>query len=210
MDKIVEKLAELRVALMQKDLGIGTLEKLSAETKKTFDLAIERVAVNIDFREEVKKRKVQLRQWRVSVFRSFFPLRLRTILSVPFIYGTAIPILLFHLGLEIYHQVCFRLYGIPLVKRKDYFIYDRQLLPYLNWFEKMNCFYCSYYNNLIRYAMEIGARTERYWCPIKYARRMASTHSQYAKFAEYLDAEDFRKKWKELRNFSDLKEADKK
>ena len=119
-----------------------------------------------------------------------------------------IPGLFFHLGLEIYHQVCFRLYGIPRVKPGDYFIYNRRLLPYLNWIEKLNCFYCSYFNNLLQYAIEISGRTERYWCPIKYATKINQTHSQYDKFVDYLDAENFRGKWQNLRDFSDIEQVD--
>ena len=126
---------------------------------------------------------------------------------MPFIYGMIVPMLFLHICLEIYHQVCFRIYGIPCVRPSEYFINDRQLLPYLNWFEKIHCVYCSYYNNLIQYAAEIGGRTERYWCPIKYSRRLKHTHSQYKLFVDYLDAENFRTKAKGLRDFSDMDSA---
>lgn len=132
------------------------------------------------------------------------PIKVRYVLSIPFIYGIAVPAIIWHLGLEIYHQVCFRLYGIPLVKAGDYFIYDRQLLSWLNWWEKIHCIYCSYVNNLIRYSAEIGGRTERYWCPIKYYRRLNHAHSQYAKFVEGKSIKQLRKHWEELRDFSDL------
>ena len=35
-----------------------------------------------------------------------------------------------------------------------------------------NCTYCSYGNGLLAYACETASRTERYWCPIKHARRI--------------------------------------
>ena len=120
-----------------------------------------------------------------------------------------VPVIALHLAIEIYHQICFRLYGIPLVNSREYFIYDRQLLPYLNWWEKINCFYCSYVNNFFRYCVEIGGRTERYWCPIKYSKRVSHTHSQYSKFVDYLDAKNFHEKWSELRNFSDIQPKEK-
>jgi len=126
------------------------------------------------------------------------------LISSPVIYGMFIPILFFHICLEIYHQFCFRLYGIPLVKGEEYFVYDRQLWPYLNWLEKLNCLYCSYYNNLTQYAVEIGARTERYWCPIKYVNRVKHSHSYYSKFIDSCDIKDFRGKWKDLKDFSDV------
>jgi hypothetical protein len=62
----------------------------------------------------------------------------------------------------------------------------------------------------LQYAVEIAGRTERFWCPIKYATRVPKTHSQYNKFVDYLDAENFREKWKELRDFSDIKLAEEK
>lgn len=127
---------------------------------------------------------------------------------MPFIYGIAIPIFIFHISLEIYQQVCFRIYRIPRVKYKDYFIYDRHLLPYLNWLEKINCVYCSYAGNVMRFGMEIAGRTERFWCPIKYAHRVENIHSQYPKFVDYLDAKDFRDKWQELRDFSDIEKEE--
>ena len=128
----------------------------------------------------------------------------RHLASMPFIYGMVLPVLLLDIGLEIYHHACFRLYRIPLVCRSEYFIYDRQFMERLNIVEKVNCFYCSYVNNLFAYACEIAGRTERYWCPIKYERRLNRMHSQYAKFMEADDADSYKAKWKALREFSDL------
>lgn len=136
--------------------------------------------------------------------KSFMSARTRYLLSAPFIYFMSVPMVLFHISIEIYHQVCFRLYGIPLVRSEKYFVYDRQLLPQLNWKEKINCYYCSYANNLFRYASEIGGRTERYWCPIKYHKKISQPHSQYEKFMENREAGNFREKWEELRDFSDI------
>lgn len=133
-----------------------------------------------------------------------FPINWKYILSMPFIYGMLVPASIWHIFIEIYHQICFRLYGIPRVNPKEYFLYDRQLLSWLNKWEKINCIYCSYINNLIRYSAEIGGRTERYWCPIKYYRRVKNAHSQYAKFVGAQNPKVFRKQWKELRDFSDM------
>ena len=123
---------------------------------------------------------------------------------MPFIYGMIVPALFLHLTAEIYQQICFRLYDIPRIRAREYFFFDRALLPYLNWLEKVNCVYCSYVNNLFQFVVEIAGRTERYWCPIKYANRLRRTHSQYELFTDFLDAETFREKWKNLRDFSDI------
>jgi hypothetical protein len=45
----------------------------------------------------------------------------------------------------------------------------------------------------VAYASEIPARTERYWCPIKHASKAISAHQHYIGFADFGDAEAFRK-----------------
>lgn len=192
-----------------KEIGANTLERLSDEVSRAFSNAIESVAGKKNLMKEIELRREKLKSWRIGVLKTVWPINFKYLFSVPFIYGMFFPTVFFSICLEIYHQVCFRIYGIPLVNKKQFFVYDRQLLPYLNWLEKFNCLYCSYVNNVVRYAVEIGGRTERFWCPIKYARRVENTHSQYHKFAGYLDAENFRKRWQGLRDFSDLEEKKK-
>ena len=123
---------------------------------------------------------------------------------MPFIYMMIVPAIIMHFMAEIYHQICFRLYGIPRVSAKEYFIFDRKKLPYLNWFEKFNCFYCSYFNGLSAYVKEIAGRTERYWCPIKHAIHNPDPHHQYKYFVDYTDGEGLRKEWPELRKFTEF------
>lgn len=185
-------------------ISLDALEKLNVETKRAFEDSIKYLAERRDMLKKIDVHRDYLKLWHHNGKRIVLPINWRYILSAPFIYGMVAPALVWNVGLEIYHQVCFRLYGIPLVKAKEYFIYDRQLLSYLNWWEKINCYYCSYVNNLIRYSSEIGGRTERYWCPIKYARRMNNTHSQYAKFINIESQEQFREEWSKLRDFSDM------
>ena len=204
-EELSRRLKEIQDNLASnKELGIKKLEQLNEEVKKSFDKAISSLDFNINILQELKTKRESLRQWKISSLKTIFPINFKYLLSAPFIYGMIIPGVIFHLGLEIYHQVCFRLYGIPRVKPSDYFIYNRRLLPYLNWLEKLNCIYCSYFNNLLQYAVEIAGRTERYWCPIKYANRINAKHSQYDTFVDYLDAKNFREKWQDLRDFSDL------
>ncbi|OIO18871.1 MAG: hypothetical protein AUJ37_04580 [Candidatus Magasanikbacteria bacterium CG1_02_41_34] len=187
-----------------KDLEIKKLSELGDDVFAAFDRAMQAVNAKTNIFTELKKKRGQLKTWKISFLESFFPISVPHLISMPFIYGMIIPAILFHIGLEIYHRVAFRLYNIPLVRARYYFVYDRQRLPYLNWFEKFNCLYCSYFNNLMRFATEIAGRTERYWCPIKHAARIQKSHSQYNTFVEYLDAADFREKWESLRDFSDL------
>ena len=65
------------------------------------------------------------------------------------------------------------------MRRRDYFVFDRHHLAYLNAIEKLNCAYCSYANGLVAYVREIAGRTEQFWCPIKHARRAIGAHAHY-------------------------------
>lgn len=115
---------------------------------------------------------------------------LRLLLSVPFIYPMIIPFIFLHICLEIYHQVCFPLYGIPKVNLKDHMRMDRQKLEYLNVLEKMNCYYCGYANGLIKYTKAILSETEKMWCPIKSQPAPGYEQPEHRKdFAEYGDKE---------------------
>jgi len=84
------------------------------------------------------------------------------------------------------------------VKRRDHIVLDRHYLKYLNVLERINCDYCSYFNGLASYAMEIAARTEQYWCPIKHASGKAQRHSRAHFFVDYGNADAYRKKLAEL------------
>ena len=95
--------------------------------------------------------------------------------------------------MTLYQAICFPVYGLAKVRRADHLVFDRHHLPYLNALEKLTCAYCSYANGLISYVREIAARTEAYWCPIKHARRMVMTHAHYADFADFGDAEAYRR-----------------
>ncbi|MBN8979806.1 MAG: hypothetical protein J0I29_00810 [Rhizobiales bacterium] len=117
------------------------------------------------------------------------------ILTAPIIYSVIVPFVLLDIFITLYQWICFPIYGIDRVRRSDYFIFDRAHLAYLNLVEKINCAYCSYGNGLMAYASEIAGRTEQYWCPIKHARKAISAHEHYSSFAEFGDAETFRKKY---------------
>ena len=114
-------------------------------------------------------------------------------LTAPVIYSLIVPLVLLDAFVSIYQAICFPVYHIPKVRRRDYLVFDRHHLAYLNALEKFNCAYCSYANGLIAYVREIAARTEQYWCPIKHARRMVGAHSAYTMFEDYGDGSGYRK-----------------
>lgn len=121
------------------------------------------------------------------------------VLTAPLIYSLAVPLLLADIWITMYQWICFPVYGIPRVRRRDYFVLDRYRLGYLNAIEKVNCTYCSYANGLIAYIREIAARTEQYWCPIKHGRRVRSPHQRYLLFADFGDAAGYRVRSGKLR-----------
>jgi len=51
----------------------------------------------------------------------------------------------------------------------------------------------------LNYAREITARTEQYFCPIKHAQKILSTHSRYDHFLDYGDADNLHQKIEKFR-----------
>lgn len=113
------------------------------------------------------------------------------VLTAPVIYALIVPIALLDLFVTVYVALCFPVYGIARVRRRDHVAIDRHKLGYLNALQKLNCVYCGYGNGVLSYAREVASRTEAYWCPIKHARRMADPHDRMAGFADYGDAAAF-------------------
>ncbi|NIQ13407.1 MAG: hypothetical protein GTO02_03050, partial [Candidatus Dadabacteria bacterium] len=117
----------------------------------------------VRFFEEIEEAHKLLKK---GLLRWFFDSRPRNIISAPFIYMMIIPFSLLDIFLTVYQWICFPLYQIGKVKRKNYIVIDRHHLMHLNSLERFNCIYCGYVNGLLAYAREIAARTEQYWCPI--------------------------------------------
>lgn len=170
------------------------LEELIIEHQQSFLYKVK--GAKIEFETTILAQqealKMSLTQWLKAS-------RIQSIISIPFIYGMIIPIALMHLTIEVYQAICFPLYNIPKAKRSDYFIADRQQLPYLNIIEKINCAYCSYGNAVIAYTREIIGRTELYWCPIKHAKKTLGTHKYYQQFLSFGEFEDYHDKTAKLR-----------
>ncbi len=131
------------------------------------------------------------RKLKVNVLRWLGDASLRSIVSSPFIYTMIIPFSLLDLFVSTYQAICFPLYRIPSVSRSQYIVIDRHQLSCVNAIEKFNCICCDYVNGVIAYVREISARTEQYWCPIRYARKVLDPHRRYARFADFGDADTF-------------------
>ena len=128
---------------------------------------------------------------RPSVWQYLKQTRPIYVLGAPVIYGMTLPLIILDLSATLYQHLCFRIYGIPRVRRSNYFVLDRHRLPYLNAFEKLHCVYCSYANQVISYAREVIARSEQFFCPIKHARPIVDPHQRTQRFFEYGDAQSY-------------------
>ena len=164
--------------------------ELDAElAKRTAGLRIGLEHGRIIFEQELLRRHRELQIKLSSYLLNARPL---VIMTAPVIYSLIIPFVLLDVFIMAYQAICFPVYGIPKVRRADYFVFDRAHLAYLNAIEKLNCAYCTYANGVIAYVREIASRTEEYWCPIKHARRVMGTHARYAGFEDYGDADAYR------------------
>lgn len=140
-----------------------------------------------------KKLKTSIIKW----LRHSNPLN---VLTAPVIYAMVVPFALLDFSVSIYQAVCFRIYGLPRVRRGRYIVFDRHKLSYLNAIEKLNCLYCSYANGVIAYSREIAARTEQYWCPIKHAHKVLDPHRRYARFIDYGESATYRERFQAIRD----------
>lgn len=172
-------------------------EELEVEfRKKREEIEFVMQGKRVRFAEEVQQRQ---RLYRVGLLRYLRGARWLVMLTAPVIYSGMIVFAAMDLFVTVYQALCFPVYGIPRVRRRDYLVFDRGDLPYLNAIERFNCFYCSYGNGVAAYLREVAARTEQYWCPIKHARRVLGAHDRYPDFFEFGDAESFRKGLERLR-----------
>ncbi len=185
------------------------LEEIRA-LEKTVQEEMKRKEEELNYK--VRKKKVIFEKEIAEMHRKFssslvhyvFGASLCTILSAPVIYAMVLPAVILDLCLFLYQTICFPVYGIPKVRRRDHIVLDRHYLKYLNFIERLNCDYCSYFNGLSSYATEIAARTEQYWCPIKHASGKGR-HSRYHLFLDYGDAAAYRTKLAEIRKkYEDL------
>lgn len=170
--------------------------EMEAELSKKQKEFFCRIDEKIEFSEEILQEQKQNIE---NIFNYLVTTPPLNIVTSPFVYAVAIPAILLDIFVTLYQAVCFPIYKIAKVKRKDYIIIDRQKLHYLNIIEKVHCVYCGYFNGLIAYVGEIAARTEQYLCPIKHAQKMKVMHSKYQNFFDYGDSVAYRENLTKLR-----------
>jgi hypothetical protein len=186
-DSVRNLLAQIKA--LEDDLRTALHEQ---ETRMFYQLDGKRVKFEGAIRTAHRKAKRSIVRWIVTD-------RPQNFLTGPVIYGLVLPLALLDLCVTLYQSICFPVYGVAKVKREDYFVYDRQHLEYLNWFEGFHCTYCAYANGLVAYMSEIVARTEQYFCPIKHARKILGSHARYERFLAYGEAADYHAKLEQFR-----------
>lgn len=179
LQQIRELEEELRAELSQRSQVIG------------FTIKGRKVKFERSIRQAHKKLKYSLWRW--------LGIRPINIITMPIIYAMIVPLLLIDLLVSFYQYSCFPIYRIKLVKRRDYIVFDRHHLRYLNAFERWHCVYCAYGNGVVAYIREILARTEQYFCPIKHANKVLGTHERYQYFLDYGDADNYHQRLHEYR-----------
>lgn len=122
---------------------------------------------------------------------------LKYLVAAPLIWLMIVPVVLADIFVEVYHRVCFPIYGIPYVQRSRYIrIMDREKLPYLVWYEKINCAYCGYVNGWLHYASIIAGSTESYFCAIAHLEERGYIPSEHEKsFEKYGDEAALRRRY---------------
>jgi len=193
MNKLQELMKEI------KQLEAELLEEIQ---KKEDDLLYNIKGKKVIFEAETKRLH---KKYITRLHTYIFDASILNVLTAPFIWLCLFPAILLDAIVSLFQAVCFPVYGIPKVSRKEYIVVDRYNLAYLNLIEKINCMFCAYFNGLMVYVQEIAARTEQYWCPVKHARKLSKIHTRYHKFFEYGDAESYKNKLEKLRSdFKDL------
>lgn len=191
IDEIVSKINELEDEL------IDELKKKEEEFFYKFEN--EKVIFEQDIINNGKSRIINSIKYLSS-----FPVL--AIFTIPFIWAMLIPIFIVDVLITIYQVICFPIYKIPKVKRSQYVVMDRYNLFYLDKVEKINCWYCEYFNGVIAYVTEIAGRTEQFWCPIKHSRHIKGKHSRYNKFFDFGDYIKYRDQLEKRRSdFDDIK-----
>lgn len=184
VDKIIEKGGNLQERYHEKKREI---EEQYQEKRKELESQYRQKKDGLESLYEEKKKYFESR------YRRQFRI-IRNFITWPFICGMIVPIVIFDFFLEIYHHICFQLYGLPLIKRKHYIRIDRHKLQYLSFLDKIFCAYCGYANGLMHYATIIAGETEKYWCAIKHKKGDGFKEPAHHKdFPEYGDEEGHKK-----------------
>lgn len=182
--------------------GISRLEK---ELEREIEEGVKEQ--HLKFRYRIEKGRIAFEQEARALHKSFrqgamaflWESSLASLLVAPLLYSLYIPLLMLDLWIWLYQTICFPVYRITKVDRKQYISLDRGKLGYLNAIEQFNCNYCGYANGLMAYGREVASRTEQYFCPIKHARPVSGVHRRYRDFLDFGDGAGYKKELESLR-----------
>ena len=169
-------------------------QEIAKEETKASAYRIEGGSVIFDKESLLKQRAHMKHLWAW-----FKEVPLIQLMTAPVIYGMVIPAVILDAFLFVYVRVVAPVFKLKFAKRGDFIVFDRHYLGYLNFFEKLNCVYCSYFNGLMFYAGSVAQTTELYFCPIKHAKRVAYGEEHFSKYIGYGDAEKYHDKLNALR-----------
>ena len=186
-----EKISQIlaRMATLEDELRTAVQQQ---EHKMFFEIKGKRIEFERTVKAAHKKLKKGFLRWLITD-------RPQNLITGPIIYTMIIPLMMLDACVSVYQAMCFPIYRISKVRRRDYIVFDRRHLGYLNFIEKFHCTYCEYGTGLMGYMSEILARTEQYFCPIKHAHKILGTHSRYNRFLDYGEAEAYEAKLNEFR-----------
>lgn len=188
MNENIRRLSD-QMATLDDDLRKAIQEQ---EASAAAQFKGKRAEFEASIRDTHRRLKQGFFQWLVTN-------RPQNLITGPIIYNMIVPMLFLDLCVSVYQATCFPIYKIAKVRRRDYIVYDRQQLEYLNFIEKFHCTYCAYGNGLMAYVTEIVARTEEYFCPIKHAKKVLGVHARYSRFMSFGEAEDYANKLEKIR-----------
>ena len=186
-DRISQILA--RMTALEDELRTAVHDQ---ESRMFFQIKGKRVEFERSVAQAHKKLKKNFLRWLVTD-------RPQNLITGPIIYAMVLPLLMLDACVTFYQWACFPIYGIGKVRRRDYLVFDRRQLGYLNFIEKFHCTYCEYGTGLMAYMSEILARTEQYFCPIKHAHKVLGTHARYNRFLDYGEADAYEAKLEAFR-----------
>lgn len=113
------------------------------------------------------------------------------LITGPIIYSMIFPLLLLDVFVSFYQWSCFPIYGIPKLMRKDFIIFDRQELKYLDWISKCHCTYCAYGVGVVAFVGAVIGATESYFCPIKHKSKKIHAAQKYARYIPFDEPANF-------------------
>ena len=186
-DQISQILA--RMAALEDELRTAVHDQ---ESRMFFQIKGKRIEFERSVAQAHKRLKKNFLRWLVTD-------RPQNLITGPIIYAMVLPLLMLDACVTFYQWACFPIYGVSKVRRRDYLVFDRRQLGYLNFIEKFHCTYCEYGTGLMAYMSEILARTEQYFCPIKHAHKVLGTHARYNRFLDYGEADAYEAKLEAFR-----------